>query len=159
MMKVYISLNMSLKNVKSVISCHIFWGWNVSPKPSSVVKPSSHMPQTCLRRACNKVVVAAGDTYPPAFVNVCRRHAADIAGCPGPCRQLTGEVELSSTLPVCRRCFRPLLDDISGDFFQCECLSAADADILPSTLTCDCFILHPRIPSDSKWRTGAIFVR
>ena len=64
------------------------------------------MPATCLRQGRRWY-----RRYPRAYVNVCRRRAADIAGCPGPCRRLTGKVELSSTLPVCRRCFRPLLDD------------------------------------------------
>ena len=89
------------------------------------------MPATCLRqgRRCYW-------RYPPANVNVCRRHAADIAGCLDPCRRLTGKVELSSTLPVCRRCFRPLRwSELS--FFQCECPSAADAK-------------HPSVNIDDK---------
>ena len=74
-------------------------------------KPSSHMPQTCLRRACD-VSATRSPLLPAISSGLCeRRHAADIAGCPGPCRGLTGKVELSSTLPVCQRCFRPLLDD------------------------------------------------
>ena len=39
--------------------------------------------------------------YSPTYVNVWRRHAVVIAGCPGPCRRQTGKVELQ----VCRRHF------------------------------------------------------
>ena len=64
------------------------------------------MPATCLRQGhrCYR-------RYSPAYVNVWRRHVAVIAGCLGPCHRQTGEVELSSTLPVCRRCFWALSED------------------------------------------------
>ena len=95
------------------------------------------MPQTCLWHASNKVAVAIGDTFQHNYVNVCCRHAADIAGCPIPCCQQIGKVELSSTLLVW--CFGPLWDDQLW-FFRREYPSGANADILQQQMTHDCSI-------------------
>ena len=69
------------------------------------------------------------------LVHISHIHAVVILGCPGPCHRQTGKVELSSTLPVCRQCFRALLEDWQW-FFQCKFLSAADADTPASFESC-----------------------
>ena len=83
---------------------------------------AANMPATCLRqgRRCYW-------RYSPTYVYVCRRHAAEIAGCPG-----------QSAITAF------FLSEIFGvDFSHCEFLSAADADIPATTLSPDCSIASP----------------
>ena len=94
---------------------------------------TADMPATCLRqgRRCYR-------RYPPAYVNICRRHAADIASCPSPCCRLTGK-----TLPVCRRCFRTLFESAVIFCSVNARWRLIYADIPPSTLTSDYSIASP----------------
>ena len=108
------------------------------------------MPQTCLRRAPEKVAVATGDTL---------RHVWTFVADMPPTLQVVPVLAANGPRKLCWVQLSLSVGDafviskmIGGNFFRCECPSAADADSLRQHWHVIA-LLHPWIQSDLKWRT------